>query len=87
MDVEPKALKDETQNWLGHWLSEIRPWTPNDVDNERLIWMRCYGIPCHAWSHGFFEFLTCLVGVYIYSDNETRSQERMYVAKSLIRTK
>ncbi|CAK8534832.1 unnamed protein product [Lathyrus sativus] len=27
---------------------EVHPWSPDDVDNERLTWIRCYELPFHA---------------------------------------
>ncbi|XP_058741575.1 uncharacterized protein LOC131613953 [Vicia villosa] len=84
---EIKALVEEAKDWISQWFSDIHPWSLEDVDNERITWLRCYGLPCHAWSTKFFEFLSGLVGTYVCSDDETRDHTRMDVARFMIRTK
>lgn len=66
---------------------EIQPWTPEEVDNERLTWLQCYGVPCHAWSFKFFGFISCFIGKIICLDEETHKRTRMDVARILVRTK
>lgn len=41
-------LVESRKDWLIKWFLEIYMWDPMDVDNERLTWLRVYGIPCHA---------------------------------------
>lgn len=84
---ELKALVDEAKDWIGQWFSDIHPWSPEGVDNERLTCMRCYGLPCHTWNLKFYEFISGLVGTYVCLDDETRDNSRMDVARFLIRTK
>ncbi|XP_058727198.1 uncharacterized protein LOC131598634 [Vicia villosa] len=45
---ELSALIEEASDWIKQWFLEIRPWRPEDVDNERLTWLRVFGLPCHA---------------------------------------
>lgn len=66
-----ETLVKEEKVWLGQWFKEIRRWRPNDVDNERVTWLRCYGIPCHAWCLEFFQFLTSPVGMSRSLDDDT----------------
>ncbi|XP_058783963.1 uncharacterized protein LOC131658712 [Vicia villosa] len=47
---EIKTMIEEDRVWIEQWFSDIHPWSPQDVDNERVTWMRCYGLPCHAWN-------------------------------------
>lgn len=56
------------------------------MDEERVKWLRIYGIPCHAWNSRFFEFITKL-GIYICLDDGTREHTKMGVAKLLVRTR
>ncbi|XP_058761119.1 uncharacterized protein LOC131634461 [Vicia villosa] len=84
---ETKALIEEAKDWVGQLFSDIHPWSPGDVDNERLTWMRGYELPCHAWYPKVFEFISSLVGIYVCSDDETREHKRMDVARFLVRTK
>lgn len=83
---EIKALINEVVERIVQWVKEVNPWSPNNLDNERLMWLRCYSIPGHGWSPNFFTFLTCSVGVYVCSDNEIRLQMKTHMARILVRT-
>lgn len=54
-------------------------------DDERLLLVRCYGIPVHAWSVEFFVHLTTLFEVYVNADEITRNQKSMDVARLIVR--
>ncbi|XP_058783008.1 uncharacterized protein LOC131657654 [Vicia villosa] len=87
---EEGILKDiiaEAPVWIHKWFDEIRPWRPNEVDNERVTWLRVYGLPCHAWQDKVFDFITTSVGVFICADDDTIKQRSFDVARILIRTK
>ncbi|GAU26825.1 hypothetical protein TSUD_289300 [Trifolium subterraneum] len=42
---EVQALIDDVKDWMDQWFREIRPWSPKDVDVDRVAWLRIYGIP------------------------------------------
>lgn len=84
---EIKALVEEARGWFEQWFDETKEWTQDVVYNERLTWVRCYNVPCHAWSLEFFEFIISRTVKYICSDDETLKQTRMDVARILVRTK
>ncbi|CAI8610467.1 unnamed protein product [Vicia faba] len=86
-DGELKALIKEASDWINQWFVEIRPWSPKEVDNERLTWLRVFGLPCHAWHAKVFDFMSKSVGVFICVDEETTKHKTMDVARILIRTK
>lgn len=85
-DDELEALLEGVKDWLGQWFSEVRKWKEEDVDPERVTWLRCYGIPCHAWSIPFLLFLSSLVGKYICCDESTSDFSKLDVASILVRT-
>ncbi|XP_058758209.1 uncharacterized protein LOC131631431 [Vicia villosa] len=87
VEGELKALIDDASEWINQWFTEIRPWKPQDVDNERLTWLRIFGLPCHAWNPNVFEFMSKPIGVYVCSDTETTKQSNMDIARILVRTK
>lgn len=39
---------EERRLWWEQWFDSIRPWEPTDVDKERMLWLKIYGVPCHA---------------------------------------
>lgn len=81
-----EAIISEGSVWLGRWFAEVRKWKYEDVDLERVTWLRCYGIPCHAWVFSFFEFLASTVGTYICSEEDTIQMKCMYVDSIMVRT-
>lgn len=72
---------------MSEWFLETRPWKHEDVDNERMTWLRVFGVPCHAWCLKLFEFITSSVGKYVFSYEETMKQTNMGVARILVMTK
>jgi hypothetical protein len=51
---EVEALLEDAKEWLDQWFTTIRPWSPTDIDTERTIWLRIYGVPIHTWNLNFF---------------------------------
>lgn len=66
---------------------EIRAWKHDDVDLERVTWIKCFGVPCHAWTTIFFEEISKTVGHYICSDDSTSRLDFLDVASFMIRTR
>lgn len=46
---ELKELVNSHPDWISEWFSKIRPWKSDDVDNEKMTWLRVFGVPCHTW--------------------------------------
>ncbi|PNX58064.1 hypothetical protein L195_g059005, partial [Trifolium pratense] len=83
---EVQALLDDAKVWMEQWFKEIRPWNSKDIDVERTIWLRVYGIPIHAWNDSFFAQLVKPWGHFINEDDGTRKKITMDVARLMIRT-
>ncbi|MCH85843.1 hypothetical protein A2U01_0006695, partial [Trifolium medium] len=83
---EVQALMEEAKGWLDQWFKDIRPWTPKDIDLDRNVWLRIYGIPAHAWNDLFFARVTKPWGSFINADDVTMKKISMDVARLLIRT-
>ncbi|PNX65689.1 hypothetical protein L195_g062723, partial [Trifolium pratense] len=47
---EVRALMEDAKSWLDQWFRDIRPWSTREVDKSRLVWLRIYGVPIHAWN-------------------------------------
>lgn len=72
--------------WWEQWFTTIRPWQPDDVDSERLLWLRVRGIPCHAWSKNFFTMLVKSKGSYTKSDDTTLARTSIEEARVCIKS-
>jgi hypothetical protein len=83
---EVETLMEDAKGWLDQWFSTIRPWKPKDVDMERIIWLRIFGIPAHAWHNDFFTQITKPWGSFMHADNVTSKKISMDVARILIRS-
>lgn len=84
---EMEALLEEGCDWLQQWFKKIKKWQPSDVDIEQVTWVRCYGVPCHAWSPSFFELIMAMLGKYMCSYDNTKNHTNMDVAQIMVRTK
>src|SRR3954468_14848507 len=85
-DGEIRNLIEEGKSWWSQWFSYIREWKEDEVDNQRVAWLRFHGIPCHAWNFNFFEKLANQVGTYICADENTQKGTIMDVARIMVRT-
>ncbi|KAI5439123.1 hypothetical protein KIW84_024770 [Lathyrus oleraceus] len=89
-DVEEGAVEvfiDEGHNWWSKWFTSIARWKPGHVDDERLMWVRCIGIPCHAWTDDFFGVFAGLFGSFVRADFNTASRKVLDSARLLVRTR
>ncbi|GAU27365.1 hypothetical protein TSUD_55180 [Trifolium subterraneum] len=72
---------------IGNFLVDCKPWSANDeVVYERGAWVRCYGVPVHAWNNIFFAELAESQGRLLQVDDCTLKKERMDYARLLIAT-
>ncbi|MCH95181.1 DUF4283 domain protein, partial [Trifolium medium] len=77
---------EDAREWLNQWFREIRPWNPKDVDVDRIVWLRVFGIPAHAWNDNFFALVSKPWGFFMNTDDATSKNLTMDVARILIRT-
>lgn len=77
---------EDAREWLYQWFKWIRPWKPSDIDPERTTWLRCYGVPVHAWNLAFFSKLASQVGEFVCVDDNTERKRSLDVARILART-
>lgn len=57
----------------------MRKWSPTEVDNERLTWIRVYGIPFHAWNEDFFKFPVLGTGEYLAADENSEKKNVLWM--------
>ncbi|MCH89527.1 DUF4283 domain protein, partial [Trifolium medium] len=77
---------NEAKDWIEQWFRDILLWNPKEVNNERMVWLRAYGIPVHPWYDHFFTAITASTGKFINSDDCTMKKDCMDVARLLVRT-
>lgn len=88
-DVEEGTLEElvnDTGGWLYEWFEDIRSWQPYVRDAERFVWIRCHGIPTHAWGEGICRMMANTIGNFVDVDENTRKRSTLDVARFMIRT-
>jgi hypothetical protein len=81
-------VKEVVEN-VGWWCSlfeRLVPWAPELVSNQRVTWLRCFGVPVHAWGFDLFRALAFKFGRFIDIDEDTKNLNRCDVARVRILT-
>jgi hypothetical protein len=48
MESEAKEMVGSV-GWWCTWFDRFEEWSLDFVSNQRIIWLRCFGVPFHAW--------------------------------------
>ncbi|KAI5443414.1 hypothetical protein KIW84_012164 [Lathyrus oleraceus] len=78
-----EELINNKAQWLQGWFKVVKKWNPEVVDQERVTWIRVFGTCCHISDSGFFELIARPIGYFTRSDDDTRNQKKMDVARFL----
>ncbi|KAK2377288.1 hypothetical protein QL285_077987 [Trifolium repens] len=71
----------ETVGWWCSLFEKVVPWSPEIVTNDRVTWLRCYGVPQHAWGVDLFRALAFKYGRFIEVDDCTHHFKRCDFAR------
>ncbi|KAK7405113.1 hypothetical protein VNO78_06309 [Psophocarpus tetragonolobus] len=63
------------------WFSQIVKWEPSTIDSERLVWLKCFGTPLHAWNVNFFSQIAGFYGDFRFLDEATVRKDRYDVVR------
>jgi hypothetical protein len=77
----------ETVGWWCSLFEKVIPWSPDAVSNSRAVWIRCYGVPPHAWGNDLFRSIAFKHGRFLEVDASTKEMKRCDVARIKILTK
>jgi RNA recognition motif-containing protein len=80
---------EEVMGTVGWWCSlfeKLVPWSPELVTNSRVTWLRCHGVPPHAWGNNIFRSIAFKYGRFIGVDDSTKEMRRCDVARIKIIT-
>lgn len=83
-EVFVELVKDES-DMFEQWFIDLKAWSPELVQMERYAWIRCQGVPPHAWGEDLIRNLVVILGRYVYVDAPT-TKKRLDVAWMLIAT-
>jgi hypothetical protein len=71
----------ETVGWWCSLFERVVPWSPELTTNDRVTWLRCYGVPVNAWGLDLFRAVAFKYGRFIDIDENTKSLKRCDVAR------
>lgn len=83
---EVESFIQDRKSWWEQWFTTIRSWQPEDVDIERLLWLRIRGTPCHVWCVSFFISLVKTRGSFIKCDESTMARTSLKEARVCIKS-
>nr|ABN08666.1 RNA-binding region RNP-1 (RNA recognition motif) [Medicago truncatula] len=87
VDGDVTDVFNSATDFLSNFLCDCRPWTKDiKVQYEMGAWVRCYGVPLHAWNDIFFLELAATCGRLLKIDDVTVNKDRMDYARFLIAT-
>jgi hypothetical protein len=72
--------------WWCSLFERIVPWSSLLVSDQRVTWLRCFGVPIHAWGFDLFRDLAFKFGRFIDVDQMTINMVRCDVARIRILT-
>lgn len=77
----------EIARWCCSLFQSVAPWSPELDSNHRVTWLRCYGVPTHAWGIDLFGALAFKNGRFIEVDDATNHFKRCDLARVNVVTK
>ncbi|MCH83913.1 RNA recognition motif, partial [Trifolium medium] len=77
----------ESVGWWCSLFESVVPWSPELITSHRVTWLRCYGVPIHAWGTDLFRALAFKYGMFIEVDGKTSQFKRCDVIRVKIVTK
>lgn len=81
-----KELIEDFDEWISFWFKWTKPWSNLEVNTNRVIWTRWYGVPVHAWLNHFFALACAKLGLFVKMDEFMNHNGSLEAARILIST-
>ncbi|WJX93169.1 hypothetical protein P8452_74729 [Trifolium repens] len=75
-----EAVEAKLRWWEG-WFRSILEWSPDLFSDRRSVWLRCRGIPLHAWDEQLFRMIADSFGSFIELDPSTANRSKLDFAR------
>ncbi|MCH84634.1 DUF4283 domain protein, partial [Trifolium medium] len=85
-DEDLWAVIKDAEDYFNHWFVKIREWNTSEVSVDRVVWIRIFGTPVHAWKKDFFKKIVESFGEFLVLDWDTSQKRRLDFARVLIKT-
>ncbi|KAL7170448.1 hypothetical protein ACSBR2_035344 [Camellia fascicularis] len=74
--------------WIKEWSELITEWKQGmAIEQERAVWLSCYGVPLNLWNKNTFHAIGRLWGEVIGLDDDTSNMKNLICGKVKIGTK
>jgi len=80
-----KEAIEENKEWFEEMIDTIIPWEEQFVAVDKLVWVRCRGLPLKLWNSECFKHITALLGTLVEVDEATLALEKLEYARFKIR--
>ncbi|ESW30479.1 hypothetical protein PHAVU_002G156300 [Phaseolus vulgaris] len=80
-----KEAIEENKEWFEEIFDTIIPWNEQFVAVDKLVWVRCRGLPLKLWNYDCFKHIAALLGTLVEIDEATLALEEMEYARFRIR--
>jgi hypothetical protein len=81
-----KEAVESNKVWWEGWFRSILAWSPDLFHDRREVWLRCRGVPLHAWDESLFRTIAESLGTFIELDEDTLNLSNFEVARVKIST-
>ena len=84
-ELKIKDAIEENKAWFEEMFDTIIPWDEQFVAVDKLVWVRCRGLPLKLWNTDCFKHIAVLLGTLIEVDEATMALEELEYARFKIR--
>ncbi|ESW34547.1 hypothetical protein PHAVU_001G161800 [Phaseolus vulgaris] len=84
-ELKIKDAIEENKAWFEEMFDTIIPWEEQFVAVDKLVWVRCRGLPLKLWNTDCFKHIAALLGTLIEVDEATMALEELEYARFKIR--
>ena len=75
----------ENKDWFEELFDTIIPWEEQFVAVDKLVWVRCRGLPLKLWNFDCFKHIAALLGTLVEIDEATLALEELEYARFKMR--
>lgn len=76
---------EENKEWWDANFDQIKPWSPTEIAQYKITWVRCRGMPFSLWSKSCFSKVIDQIGTLVSVDEKTLSWECLEYARLKVR--
>ncbi|ESW22039.1 hypothetical protein PHAVU_005G121500 [Phaseolus vulgaris] len=80
-----KEAIEENKEWFEDLFDTIIPWEDQFVAVDKLVWVRCRGLPLKLWNTECFKHIVALLGTLVEVDEATMTLDELEYARFKVR--